>query len=256
MKINTGLLMRRALLSVLLLAVCLYSLDALASEKEDSGQWTPLFNGKDLSGWTVKCKAADKEKPFWKVDQGTILADSLDYKGHDYVWLMSDKEYSQFVLRLKFQAYRDCKGNSGVQIMSRYDDNDQDGWLNGPQVDIHPSGFWRTGMMWDETRGNQRWIFPDLAEGWVNESMAKPGIIFYYSDEKSGWNDFEIKVEGLKVTAKLNGVIITDFNGDGILNDEIHKKLNVGQKGFIALQIHKGDQLKIRFKDIKIKELK
>jgi hypothetical protein len=46
-----------------------------------------------------------------------------------------------------------------------------------------------------------------------------------------------------------------DYNGDGVLNDEIHETRNVGIVGHIALQIHRNDELRIRFKDIKIKDL-
>ena len=106
-------------------------------------KWQSLFNGNDLTGWTVKCKPEDREKGFWRVDKGTILANSMGQKGHDYVWLVSNKEYTDFVLRLRFQMFRDSPGNSGVQIRSRYDD--EDGWLDGPQVDINPPGPWRTG---------------------------------------------------------------------------------------------------------------
>ena len=40
---------------------------------------TTLFNGKDLTGWTVKCVPADRDKEFWRVEDGTILADSLGH---------------------------------------------------------------------------------------------------------------------------------------------------------------------------------
>ena len=35
-----------------------------------SGQWQTLFNGRDLTGWTVKCKPADQGKSFWRVEEG------------------------------------------------------------------------------------------------------------------------------------------------------------------------------------------
>jgi hypothetical protein len=224
----------------------------VAGAQEDR-PWQSLFDGKSLQGWTVKCKPADVARNFWKVDDGTILADSLGAKGHDYVWLLTDKEYGDFALKLRFQTYRNSPGNSGVQLRSRYDD--ATGWLNGPQLDIHPPGPWRTGMMWDETRGNQRWIYPDLPQGkWVDEAMAAPGLKLFFSDDTPAWNDLEITATGTRITAVLNGVTITNFNGAGILDDDTHKQRNVGGKGFIALQIHTGDQLKIRYKDIHIKE--
>jgi hypothetical protein len=43
--------------------------------------------------------------------------------------------------------------------------------------------------------------------------------------------------------------------GAGVLDDATHISRNVGLKGHIALQIHRNDQLKIRFKDIMIREL-
>ena len=220
----------------------------------DSTDWAALFNGQDLTGWTVKCVPADGDIEFWRVEDGAILADSMGCKKHDYVWLQTDQPYSDFILRLRFQAYRDSPGNSGVQVRSRYDD--QAGWLDGPQVDINPPGPWRTGMIWDETRGNKRWLYPDVPKGqWVDPSMAHPDLIFYYSDDGPGWNELEIKAVGTRLTAHLNGVKVMGYNGDGALNDEVHKTRNVGMAGHIALQIHRNDELRIRFKDIHIREL-
>jgi hypothetical protein len=221
---------------------------------DGTGSWRSLFNGRDLTGWTVKCKPSDCERGLWSVESYAISADSMGAEGHDYVWLVTNEEYGDFILHLRFQAFRDSPGNSGVQIRSRYDD--QAGWLDGPQIDIHPPGAWRTGMIWDETRGVGRWLWPAVPEGeWVDKSMANPDLAFYYSDEESAWNDLEITAVGTHITAVLNGVKITDYDGRGVLNDEIHGKHNVGTKGHIALQIHRGDRLRIRFKDIYIRDL-
>jgi hypothetical protein len=226
---------------------------ACPAAAQEDGEWKRLFNGANLDGWTVKCRPADAGRNFWRVEDGTILADSMDAKGHDYLWLMTERQYGDFVLRLRFQAYRDSTGNSGVQVRSRYDD--AAGWLDGPQVDIHPPGPWRTGMMWDETRGNQRWIFPDVPRGkWVDQSMAIGRPKFFYSGDEPAWNDLVITVKGLTVRTQLNGVLVTDFNGAGIIDSPAHQKHSVGTSGHIALQIHKGDQLRIRFKDIEIRE--
>ncbi|MGE5294694.1 MAG: DUF1080 domain-containing protein [Solirubrobacterales bacterium] len=216
--------------------------------------WQALFNGQDLSGWTVKCKPADRDKTFWRVEDGCIVADSMGRPDHDYVWLVSDQEYSDFVLVLSFQAYRDNPGNSGVQIRSRYDD--QAGWLDGPQVDIHPPGPWRTGMIWDETRGSGRWLYPPVREGqWVNQLMANPDLVFYYEDQDPGWNLMEIRAVGPTISVVLNGISVTSYDGAGILNDPIHQERGVGARGHIALQIHTGDELKVRFKALLLHEL-
>jgi len=220
----------------------------------DNKDWTPLFNGIDLEGWIVKCNPADSNKQFWRVEDGAILADSMGVAKHDYVWLLTNRQYGDFILRLRFQAFRDSPGNSGIQLRSRYDD--QANWLDGPQMDIHPPGPWRTGMIWDETRDVNRWLYPDVPKGkWVDPSMANSNLVFYFSDTEPGWNELEITAFGTRLTARLNGVEIMDYDGTGVLDDEIHKARRVGMVGHIALQIHRNDELKIRFKDIYVKDL-
>ncbi|MHC4069944.1 MAG: 3-keto-disaccharide hydrolase [Planctomycetota bacterium] len=253
-KINQSKL---TLLSIMI-AVSLCTFSACTSSARNPAKserpWQSIFNGKGLSGWKIKCTAQDSRKNFFRVEDSTILADSMADPNHDYIWLLTNKEYADFTLKLKFQAYRDSPGNSGIQIRSRYDDNKR--WLDGPQIDINPPGPWRTGMIWDETRDNLRWLYPDLPKDkWVDESMAEPNLRFYYSDDSPCWNDLQITAVGTKVTAILNGVTITDYDGTGVLDDNLHKKYNVGLSGRIALQIHKNDRLKIRFKDILIKDL-
>lgn len=226
----------------------------LSAAENAAGEWQTLFNGKDLAGWVVKCKESDQSKTFWKVEDGTIVADSMADGQHDYVWLLTEKEYGDFVLRLKFQAFKDSPGNSGVQIRSRYDDAEF--WLNGPQVDINPPDPWRTGMVWDETRGNQRWLYPEIPKGtWVKPEMAKPGIRFYYNTDQPAWNDLEITARGTKLKAVLNGVTVMEYDGTGVLDDETHRQRRVGMRGHLALQIHIKDRLRIKFKDIQIKLL-
>lgn len=216
-------------------------------------EWMYLFEGNGLDDWVVKCKPEDKNKRYWYVEDSVIVANSLGDKEHDYIWLMTKREYTNFVLELDFMAFKNISGNSGVQIWSRYDEVNY--WLNGPQVDIHPSGYWRSGFMWDETRGNQRWIFPDIPMGkWVDESMVLNKAPFYFADDNK-WNHLRVEAAGLKVKTWLNGILITDFDGTEILDDAIHEKYDIVGKEHIALQIHTKDELKIKYKNIRIKKL-
>lgn len=64
---------------------------------------------------------------------GTIAAETPPGSKHHYIWLLTEKEYGDFALRLKVQTYGKTTGNSGIQVRSRYDD--EAGWLDGPQVD-------------------------------------------------------------------------------------------------------------------------
>ena len=226
-----------------------------AGVQAQDAPWVPLFNGKDLSGWHVACKPKDAEKSFWSVKDGAIVCDSTGKKDHDYIWLMTDKEYQDFELRYKFQIYSDSPGNSGLQFRSRYDKTDGGGWLNGPQVDIHPPKpmNWRTGLIYDETKGEQRWIFPSLKDAAMREEYEPKEYIIKYAED---WNEMTLICQGMQIKVIVNGIVRADWDATGVLDNEAHRKHNVGQKGHIAFQLHSGDELRIRFKDIEIREIK
>lgn len=224
--------------------------------------YKPLFNGNNLDGWQVNAQKQDVDTDFWKVDNGAILLNSLGSKAHGYIWLMNDQEYGDFELRLKFRVSTQSKGNSGVQIRSRYFEKDVvegdiPGWLDGPQVDIDPSDLWRTGLIYDETRTEKRWISPSLPDSKITkQNTTHKKIIYYAENELSGWNDMMIVCKGTNIKTYVNNFLISDFDGTGLLDNEGHKKYKVGLKGKIGLQLHKNSENKIWFKDIEVRELK
>ena len=65
----------------------------------------------------------------------------------------------------------------------------------------------------------------------------------------------EMTAKGMRIKSVLNGVTVVDYDGSGVLDDELHRKHNVGTKGVIGLQLHSYHELKLRFKDIRIKRL-
>ncbi len=222
---------------------------------ENTG-WTSLFNGHNLDGWTVECIPKDRHKTYWTVKDNAITCNSLGDKDHDYVWLLTEQTFGDFELRLKFKAWKNAPGNSGVQVRSRYDnspDAPRGGWMDGPQIDIHPPAPFRTGLVYDETREERRWIYPDLKDWKIDGSYAADKWTFKYADE--GWNEMTIICDGTHIKTVLNGEKITDWDGAGVLDNEAHKARQVDKSGHIALQLHAGDELLIRFKDIKIKPL-
>ena len=72
-------------------------------------EWEPLFNGKDLSGWT----ATDPSK--FKVEDGLLIGFQNDGKGAD---LRTTSEFNNF--ELKFRYKRKGNGNSGVWFRQFY----------------------------------------------------------------------------------------------------------------------------------------
>ena len=235
------------------LAVVLFSASAIAA---DEVGWTSLFNGRTLDGWVVKCRPEDKDKTeYWKVVDGTITGETPPGSKHNYIWLLTEKEYGDFELKMKIQTYGTTTANSGIQVRSRYDDEAR--YLDGPQVDINPPGPWRNGFIYDETRGAQIWLWPNVGKpANAKPSHAPKGWKWFHSDNKEAWNDVFIVCQGRKIKSVMNGVTIADYDGAGRLDDEAHRKHNVGMKGQIGLQIHPGDELLIRFKDIMVRELK
>jgi hypothetical protein len=53
----------------------------------------------------------------------------------------------------------------------------------------------------------------------------------------------------------VNGITITDFDGAGVLDDDAHRRHDVGRRGHFALQLHKDDELLIQFRDIRVRAL-
>ena len=78
--------------------------------------------------------------------------------------------------------------------------------------------------------------------------------LFYYEDDPETWNSMEIICKRMVVETVVNGNPVTVFDGEGILNDEVHSLHGSGETGCIGFQLHMNDELKIRFKDIYIKE--
>ena len=102
---------------------------SLASAGED--KWIPLFNGKDLTGWTPKvrgCKAGENFQNAFRVENGVIKVDYSDYKEWEgrFGHLFHEKKFSHYRLRLEYRFTGDqIQGgpgwafrNSGVMIHS------------------------------------------------------------------------------------------------------------------------------------------
>jgi len=181
-----------------------------------SAQSNSLFNGKDLTGWTVH----GTEK--WYVEDGLLVCESGPDKQYGY--LSTDKSYKNFVLTLKFK--QEANGNSGVFIRSGIEGVKISGW----QVEVAPKG--------NHTGG----IYESYGRGWLIQPKPK--------DEKKlktgKWNTLKIQALGDEVTTWLNGRQMV------YLRDE---KMGKGE-GFIALQIHDGGGIKVRWKDLMIQEIK
>jgi len=174
-----------------------------------------LFNGKDLSGWKIN----GTEK--WFVENGNLVCESGPDKQYGY--LSTNKTFKNFELTLEFK--QEANGNSGVFFRSSIDGVKISGW----QCEVAPVNHHTGGIY--ESYGRGWLIQPDSTK----EKYLKTGK----------WNKLKLKVVGDEVTTWLNGHQMIH------IKDE---KIGAGN-GFIALQIHDGGGIKVRWKKIMIKEL-
>ncbi|MDR2844465.1 MAG: DUF1080 domain-containing protein, partial [Puniceicoccales bacterium] len=195
--------------------------------------WTPLFNGKDLSGWVPR-GGSDK----FEVVNGEIVGTVGTSKLNSF--LCTEKNYGDFVLELEFNCHADV--NSGVQIRSEYvtanrvvtDLPPLPGVKNPKPARIranHISGYQveieyrpgRTGGIYDEDRRNG-WVYPEVnseqdktfrAQG-KDPAVIKPGE----------WQKLRIEASGDTIKTFIDGVLRADA------------KDSASASGLIALQIH------------------
>ena len=105
---------------------------ASASRAADDEGWRPLFNGRNLDGWTVKIAGHPIGENFrntYRVEDGIIKANYDDYDIFDeqFGHLYSNSPYSHYVLRLEYLLTGETMAdapewagrNSGVMIHSQ-----------------------------------------------------------------------------------------------------------------------------------------
>lgn len=194
---------------LLLIVLPLLVLGSIRAQTRD------LFNGKDLTGWTIY------GTELWYVEDGLLICESGPDK--EYGYLGTNEEYKNFELTLEFKQGAD--GNSGVFFRSSIEGTKIAGW----QVEVAPPGH--------STGG----IYESYGRGWLIKPDPEKDKALKYED----WNTMKIRVVDDKVTTWLNGQeMIT-------LTDE---KIGEGS-GCIALQIHSGGGIKVYWRNIKIRSL-
>lgn len=205
--------------------LCALALLAAASATAADDDFKPLFDGKSLDGWHGNAE-------LWSVQDEAIVG-QCDGNIPDNTFLISDGEYGNFVLKIKFLLHKHT-GNSGVQFRSRElkgADQQVPFVVAGNQADIASERY--MGILYGEkTRGIIADVTPETTA--AIEKAVK----------KDDWNEYVITADGDHIKMELNGVTTVD-----IQDPEGEKR------GVIALQLHRGHDMKISFKDIAIKSL-
>lgn len=174
-----------------------------------------LFNGENLDGWIKH------GTELWYASDGEIVCESGPDKGYGY--LSTEQFYDDFVLTVEFK--QEANGNSGIFFRSTLEGTKISGW----QVEVAPPG------------SNSGGIYESYGRGW----LIKPDPSKDSALKMGEWNLMKIRVKGNKVKTWLNGVQMIS------INDE---KIGKG-KGAIALQIHDGGGIKVRWKNLILKKI-
>lgn len=178
--------------------------------------YTRLFNGKDLEGWRIY----GTER--WYVDNnGILICESGPDNKFGYLGTVND--YKNFDLTLEF--LQEANGNSGVFFHSSVEGTKISGW----QAEVAPPGKYTGGIY--ESYGRGWLIKPDPSK----ESVLRMGK----------WNTMRVRVNGDTVDTWLNGTPMIHLVDEKIGN----------RTGQIALQIHAGGGIKVKWKNIWVKEL-
>ncbi len=179
------------------------------------GKWINLFNKKDLSGW----KIYGTEK--WYVENGELICESGSDK--EYGYLGTEQKFKDFELSVQFK--QEANGNSGVFFHSSIEGTKITGW----QAEVAPPGHWTGG------------IYESYGRGW----LIKPTDDKDKALKMGEWNEMRVKVIRNNVTTYLNRQEMITFTDDKIGSVD----------GIIALQIHSGGGIKVKWRKIRVREI-
>lgn len=188
----------------------------------DSVEPVSLFDGRTLDGWEGNLDC-------FRIQDGAIVAGSLDKATARNEFLCTTKAYGDFELRLKVKLLGDQgSANAGIQVRSRRIPNHNE--MVGYQADMGQQ-YW--GCLYDESRRNKVLARADPQR--VRE-VLKPGE----------WNEYVIRCVGPRVQLWLNGRLTVDYAEPDAAIERV---------GLIGLQIHAGPPAEAWYKDIRISTL-
>lgn len=203
------------------LAVTFFLLIPLVSSSADAEDWTPIFNGKDLTGLKVHFKDADKDADPAKTF--TVKDGALVVSGKPTCYIYTDKSYQTYVLTYewRFPAGSKEDSNSGclVHIQTPH---------KVMPKSVEPQGRYKD---------HGKLFFIGLkGEGKFDEAAHKKAL-----KPMGEWSTTE-------VTCKPDGTVSVKLNGVPVASGKT--ELTSGPIGF------QSEGWEVHFRNIKIKEMK
>jgi len=247
--------MKRLPLLIPLLAGLL-AVPAAGDDKPSDEGFTPIFNGKDLTGWKVSAKTGHSRASKnttggkWVVEDGAMVG-SQDIPGNGGI-IITEKQYGDFEVALEMK--NDFGPDSGLFLRST-----DDGKCYQAMIDYHANGN-LMGIYGEGLPGGKpnvrNFTFTDKVTVIKEDpcpfklpvSPAKWPEFWKHGE----WNELRARIEGNppKLTTWIKGVKFMEYT-------DTEKRLS--DKGGIALQVHGGGDYTrqfVRYRNIRVKELK
>jgi len=208
-----------------------------AAAQESPEGFQTLFNGQDLTGWQVE----RGDPALWGVEDGAIVGRSQDYRTRSF--LLTDREYSDFVLRLEFNLDR----GTGSAVSLRAMPGEEMPYKDGSRAYDHPMLKLIESPGREQT-GTTHWLrAEDLGGVYLQPDHSAQ------MHPAGSWNTLEIEVRGRSLRASVNGKPVLETTCEaGVLSPDGSLPGLNRIKGRIGLQKHTGT---IRFRNIQVKEL-
>jgi hypothetical protein len=216
----------------LLLASLAATLPHWANAQVKEEGFTPIFNGKDLTGWVYgkRANGENKSGAGYAVENGVLFCTVKDGGN-----LYTEKEYSDFILRFEFKLTENAINGIGIRAPL-----EGDSAYVGIEIQIL-----------DDSGSQYKNLRPEQYHGSIYDCFAcKRG----FQKPVGEWNVEEITAKGRQVRVLLNGTVIVDANLDDLSNPDKLKKHpglqnKKGHLGFL------GHGARVEFRNLRVKEL-
>jgi len=197
-----------------------------------------VFNGHDLSGWEGNPK-------YWSAEDGCLVGKADGTLTYNRFITWRGGKLKNFELRVKVNV--SPTGNSGLQYRGTERPDLGETVVTGYQCDVVANRPDYNGMLYEE-RGRR--ILSHTGEKVIIDPQGQPWAVgrFPLKDFKPAeWHDYRILVEGNHHRHWIDGHPTVDL----IDLDEKGRKL----EGVLAVQVHVGPPMTIRYKDFFLKPL-
>ena len=224
--------------SILFCFLCL----GASADKPDADVMV-LYGGGDLSGW-------EGRRDLWSAENGEIVGRTSDDKPIDantfLIWKGGKPDNFELTAQFKIES-----GNSGIQYRSKILDAKKF-IVGGYQADID-FGNKYAGIVYEE-KGKRR-IMANRGESVTFDEDGEKSKKRFGDAKAIGlgihpgkWNDFRVVANGSKLQHFINETMTAEV---------IDKQSGeAASSGVIALQLHRGPAMTVRFKNIKLRKLK